>query len=398
MIAVFLAPFYVAVNAYILIRILKSLGYISSVFKKKALQIPIGIIYAFLTFSPLIAFFLPYHTTSKEIVQLISSYWFGVIMYTLLVVVLGQLISVFLRRVIKVLPVDFFKKKASNLVCLLLSVAIVSSVCGWGIYNARDIKLNNYSVSIDKDAGGQESLKVVLIADLHLGYSIGLEHIQKTVELINSQNPDLVCIAGDIYDNDYDAISQPDAISAELAKIQSTYGTYACWGNHDVSEKILAGFTFDPGDEKHDSRMDNFLKNANINMLADESVLVDNKFYVVGRVDEEKPATENGKTASPEELLSGLDQSKPIIVIYHEPSELSELAQAGTDLLLCGHTHDGQVFPGNIITGLKWENSCGYLKKDDMHNIVTSGVGIWGPYMRVGTDSEVVSIDVTFTK
>ncbi|MGN1132463.1 MAG: metallophosphoesterase, partial [Ruminococcus sp.] len=66
------------------------------------------------------------------------------------------------------------------------------------------------------------------------------------------------------------------------------------------------------------------------------------------------------------------------------------------DLLLCGHTHDGQIFPGNLITKLSWENSCGYLKKGNMHNIVTSGVGVYGPYIRVGTHAEVVSIDVNF--
>ena len=68
------------------------------------------------------------------------------------------------------------------------------------------------------------------------------------------------------------------------------------------------------------------------------------------------------------------------------------------DLDLCGHTHDGQIFPGNLIIHLFWENSCGYLQKGSMHNIVTSGAGIWGPSMRVGTDSEICPITIHFTK
>ena len=88
--------------------------------------------------------------------------------------------------------------------------------------------------------------------------------------------------------------------------------------------------------------------------------------------------------------------SKQIFVIDHEPGELQELADAGADLDLCGHTHDGQMFPGNILTAMMWENACGYLKKDDMHNIVTSGVGIYGPNMRVGTIAEICSITVHF--
>ena len=91
-----------------------------------------------------------------------------------------------------------------------------------------------------------------------------------------------------------------------------------------------------------------------------------------------------------------MDKSKPILVIDHEPRELQELADAGVDLDLSGHTHDGQVFPANIITDLKWENSCGDLKKDNMYSIVTSGIGVFGPFMRVGTKSEICIIDVDF--
>ena len=73
------------------------------------------------------------------------------------------------------------------------------------------------------------------------------------------------------------------------------------------------------------------------------------------------------------------------------------MAEAGADLDLCGHTHDGQMFPGNLVTALMWENSCGYLQKGAMHNIVTSGIGVFGPNMRVGTKSEICSITVHFT-
>ena len=162
--------------------------------------------------------------------------------------------------------------------------------------------------------------------------------------------------------------------------MKSTYGTYACWGNHDVNQKILAGFTFSTGKTlEHDKRMDSFFKKAKINLLTDEVKLIDNKFYVAGRLDDEKPATGEVKKSA-DELLKGLD----------------ELSKAGTDVLLCGHTHDGQIFPGNIFIKLFWENACGYLKKGYMHNIVTSGVGIYGPYIRVGTHAEICPITVNF--
>lgn len=92
-----------------------------------------------------------------------------------------------------------------------------------------------------------------------------------------------------------------------------------------------------------------------------------------------------------------MDPAKPILVMDHEPEELAELSEAGVDLDLSGHTHDGQMFPGNLVMKFLWENPCGYLKKGQMHNIVTSGTGLFGPNMRVGTKAEICSITVHFT-
>ena len=397
MFAILLFPVYIILNIYIVHRILQTLKRCHDVFYKRWMKITISALYGIFALSPIIGFLMPYGTLLKRTSQRIANYWFALLIYAFFIVVIGHLLSLLLRRVLKVMPIDFFKRRKTTATGAIITLVLIATISIYGMYNARDIRLTDYSVTVNKSVSNMEKLKVVLIADLHMGYSIGLDHMQKTVDLINSQNPDIVCIAGDIYDNDYDAIEEPEKMAKLLSSMKSTYGTYACWGNHDVNEKILSGFTFNFGSEKnHDERMDDFFKKAKINLLEDEVALIDNKFYVAGRVDRDKPATENNYKRTPEELLNRLDKTKPIITLYHEPDQLSELANAGTDLLLCGHTHDGQIFPGNIITKLTWENSCGYLKKGDMHNIVTSGVGVYGPYIRVGTHAEVVSIDVNF--
>ena len=142
--------------------------------------------------------------------------------------------------------------------------------------------------------------------------------------------------------------------------------------------------------------MDELLDKANITLLRDEGVLIDDSFYLYGRPDYSRPGRGITSRKTPEEITASLDKSKPIIVADHEPNELQEMADAGVDMDLSGHTHDGQMFPGNITTKLMWENSYGYIKKDNMHSIVTSGVGLFGPNMRVGTIAEVVIIDVKF--
>ena len=142
--------------------------------------------------------------------------------------------------------------------------------------------------------------------------------------------------------------------------------------------------------------MKEFLQKSNIHLLEDESVLINNKFYIVGRKDAALSEKVGEIRQTPKQLTSSLDKNKPVIFIDHQPKELQELADAGADLDLCGHTHDGQTFPGNITVRFLWENPCGYLKKDNMHNIVTSGAGVWGPAMRIGTDSEICVINVSF--
>ena len=81
----------------------------------------------------------------------------------------------------------------------------------------------------------------------------------------------------------------------------------------------------------------------------------------------------------------------------HQPRDLAEMAEAGVDLDLSGHTHDGQLWPFTLLIQTMWENSYGRLTVESMTSIVTSGLGLWGPNMRVGTNSEIVEIHVTFT-
>ena len=205
-------------------------------------------------------------------------------------------------------------------------------------------------------------------------------------------------IAGDIFDNEYEALDDPDRLISILKGIKSKYGTYACYGNHDIQEKILAGFTFGGKHEKKESdpRMDEFLKKAGITLLKDKGLLIADSFYLYGRPDFHRPGRWIDVRRTAEEITSDFDKDKPIIVIDHEPKDLDELSKAGVDLDLCGHTHDGQTFPGNLTVGLMWENSYGYLRKGDMHNIVTSGVGVFGPFMRLGTKAEICAVNVRF--
>lgn len=390
MLAVYLSPVYVLANVYLLIRMQRWLGACSPLFRKKGLCVAVSLVYIFLAASLLIAFFLPSGPV-RRILKLISNYWLGILLYSLLAVLVADLV----RLLHLLITRRRFQRRGAVMggIC----AAAVFMLCAWGINNVRIIHVTPYDITVHKDGGKLEDLNVVLVADLHLGYNIGAAHMMQMVDRINDQHADVVVIAGDIFDNEFEALDDPAELIAILKKIRSKYGVYACYGNHDVEEKILAGFTFGGNRKKESSlQMDAFLEKAGIHLLRDEAVLIEDSFYLYGRPDAQRPGRGINRRKTAAELMEMLDTEKPVLVIDHEPKELRELSEAGVDVDLCGHTHNGQMFPANLITALIWENSYGYLKKDSMHNIVTSGVGLFGPNMRVGTIAEICSITIHF--
>lgn len=390
MLAVYLSPIYIIANSYLLIRLHRWLGTCNPLFRKTGICVVISLAYVFLAASLLIAFFLPIGP-ARRIMKLISNYWLGILLYLILAVLMADAICFLLFLITK------RRLKCRTAAAGGICAVVVLGLSAWGAYNARIIQVTPYEITVNKDGGRLENLNVVLAADLHLGYNIGTSHMMQMVDKINEQNADIVVFAGDIFDNEYEALDDPEELIAVLQKIQSKYGVYACYGNHDVEEKILAGFTFGGNKKKESSiQMDEFLERAGIHLLQDEAVLIDDSFYLYGRPDAQRPGRGINMRKTAAELMGELDTEKPVIVIDHEPKELQELADAGVDIDLCGHTHDGQMFPANLITALMWENSYGYLKKDHMHTIVTSGVGLFGPNMRVGTIAEICPITVHF--
>ena len=394
MIFLFLLPFYLGVSSYMMFRFFYWMKHCNHRCNWLRFKVPFAVVYLFMALSPVIAFLLP-KSAVAIVIRRISTYWIGIMLYSLLYVVLFDLLRLIAKHTKLKNTLLFSRGSVISIGSVVVACAVAT--CLYGIFNARNIKVNEYSVTVNKSCGSDKHLKAVLVADMHMGYAIGVDHITNMVEKINQQDADIVIIAGDIFDNSYDGMDDPEGIKAQLKSIKSKYGVYAVYGNHDIDEKILMGFTFDWGGKQlHSEKMTNFMKECNIKLINDESVLINDEFYLVGRRDTDKPGTEDGTRAEISELTKDLDKTKPIFVLSHEPDELQKTADAGADIDFSGHTHDGQLFPGNLTIGLFWENPCGMIKKDNMYSIVTSGVGVYGTFMRVGTDAEICSVDIDF--
>ena len=323
---------------------------------------------------------LPLSTSIKHGLGVISAYCMGIFLYLLLFTLAAELLTL----IPKLLKLTFTKHRFFNGIVMISVLLLTTITCVGGFINAHQIDHVSYSIKLE---GKQDisDLKIVMISDLHLGSVTSEDRLDEIVSEINSQNPDIICIAGDFFDTDFSAINDPNTAIKTLKKLKSTYGVYAALGNHD-------------GGKTHEQMVE-FLEDSNINLLEDEYEIIDNRLILIGRLDASSIGGYGDKKRS--ELASFFtrdDPTLPVIVLDHNPARIDEYTTEA-DLILCGHTHKGQVFPGNLITDIMYTVDYGYYQKDinSPQVIVSSGIGAWGPPIRVGSDSEIVSINFSCT-
>ena len=251
---------------------------------------------------------------------------------------------------------------------------IISMIVGNYKFNHPDIVRLNLQSS--KPSQGK-TVRIVAASDIHLGVSIDKKKLQEYVALINAEKPDIVLLAGDIADHSTVPIIKQN-MAEEFRAIQSKYGVFAISGNHEYF-----------GEDPHG--LGNYLKTAGVTYLRDSAVLIDSSFYVVGRDDKINP-----KRKALHEIVNGIDTNKAMILLDHQPFHLNEAVENRFDLQLSGHTHNGQFFPGNLIVKKMYEVAHGYLQKGNTHFYVSSGLGIWGPQYRIGTQSELVVVELSY--
>lgn len=322
--------------------------------------------------------FTVFPTGLKHAFQLFSGCFMGIFIYLFLFTAAADILLI----APKLLKLPF---TAHHLFrgCVTIAVVLFTVItCVYGFANARQIDHAHYDIGLEgkKDIS---DIKVVMISDVHLGAAGSESRMKDIVEEINALEPDIVCISGDFFDTDFRSILDPDAAIETLRGLRSTYGTYACLGNHD------GGSTF--------GQMEDFLEKADIRLLKDEFTVIDDRFVLAGRLDRSPIGGYGNEKRKPlSEYLTVDDPTLPVIVLDHNPQGIEEYGSEA-DLVLCGHTHKGQIFPGRLFTSRIYTVDYGYYRKDAQspHVIVSSGVGYWGMPMRVGTDSEIVSVSFT---
>jgi predicted MPP superfamily phosphohydrolase len=296
------------------------------------------------------------------------------LLYFFLLLVFFDVLSA-LNRLLKIIANETIKSRkfqwAACGIIFFLAAAIVIA----GSINYHNIQVNEYRIEIQKKSSALNRLRIVLAADLHLGNMTHKQFMKNFADKINSLNPDIVLLPGDLLEGNRDDADKTD-FERQFRRIKAKFGVYASPGNH----------------ESHGSESNSdFFSRAHIHMLADSLAVIDQSFSLAGR-----KFSRREKRKSLPELLRGAPENLPLILLDHLPAKFELVSCSPVDIQLSGHTHYGQLFPFQFITELRYPLSWGYKKIGRTHFFVTCGVQGWGPRVRTAGVSEIMLIVVEF--
>lgn len=265
--------------------------------------------------------------------------------------------------------------------------AIMASclVLGIGWYQNHHITVTTYTVATKKEI---PPLKIAFFADSHIGTTFDAAGFKKHLQKIQSEQPDIVFIVGDFVD---DNTSRADMLQSvrSLKDLQTRYGVYFVFGNHDKGYYGAAHRGFSA------QNLLDELKKSHVTVLQDDILPLGNHFNIIGRQDSSETFRGKGRQ-SMQELMSALDKNQFSVVLDHQPNDYQNQQEANVDLVLSGHTHGGQLWPLNEV-GV-WiganDKTYGYEKRGNTHFIVTSGLSDWSIKFKTGTKSEFVIVNI----
>ena len=308
-----------------------------------------------------VAFFTSEHlpVTLSTIFYEVGNTWLLAFLYLLLIFLIAD-IAVLCHLLPKPLLRD-------NLVGLLSVLGIVAVILILGGMQYHHKYREELTITTTKPI--EKPLTIVLASDLHIGYHNRKAELSRWVNLINAEKPDLVLIGGDIIDRSLRPVNEGN-YAEEFRRIEAPI--YTVLGNHEYFSNVVEA--------------ERFFKEAGIVLLKD-SVAHFKGIDIIGR---------NDRTALRRASVKTLSKGTQgfTILLDHQPYHLEEAEQAGIDFQFSGHTHRGQVWPISWITDALYEKSWGFHQRGNTRYYISSGLGIWGPKIRIGTRSEYLVLHV----
>jgi len=312
-----------------------------------------------------VGFFVMEHFSIKVATLLyeVGTTWLIAFLYLLIIFLLTDIASL-----CHLFPKTFLK---DSWACLLFIFCIVTILMTLGGIQYHHKYREELTITTSKPI--EKPLTIVLASDLHIGYHNRKAELARWIDLINVERPDLVLIGGDIIDKSLRPVLEGNC-AEEFRRIQAPIYTpiYTVLGNHEYFSNV--------------TQVERFFKDAGIVLLKD-SVTNFKGIDIIGRNDRMAH-----HRASLKELAADLEGFT--LLLDHQPYHLEEAEQAGIDFQFSGHTHHGQIWPLSWITDIMYEKAHGHHQRGNTRYYISSGLGIWGPKIRIGTRSEYLVLHV----
>lgn len=319
-------------------------------------------------------------TCGNRFLALTGSLWLAFVLYAVFFTAFIDLVRA-ADHFLRFLP-SAAEMKASMIPLKLMALVTAASllVVAAGAINAERPRVKIIDLYIDKKKEGEPYMNIIMVSDIHLGNIMGKKQLERLIGTIKSLDPDIVLIPGDFFDESLKPVIK-DNMGGLIESIRPRYGVFAVTGNHEyiggVDEAVA------------------YMTKHKIRVLRDEAVKVDG-IIIIGREDRSMNRFTGRARLDLGRLVTGIDMKLPVLVMDHQPFNIKESADCDIDLHLSGHSHNGQLWPFNYITGKLYDVSFGYAVYGRTQVYVSNGYGTWGPPVRTTGRPELVVFQVRF--
>jgi predicted MPP superfamily phosphohydrolase len=260
---------------------------------------------------------------------------------------------------------------------IVAEAVLVALVSVYAIVEAGMVRVEHVVLPTSKLPPGRQRIRIVQVADLHLGLSVGRRRLERVIRLAEASKPDLIVSSGDLVDS---SLHGNERLAALLAGLKAPLGKFASTGNHEFYAGLPQALEF--------------TREAGFEMLRSRSQRVTEGLTIAGFDDPTALQLPGAKPWDEEGVLRGADQHDFVLVLKHRPPRRPDPLPL-RDLQLSGHTHGGQSFPFAIVIRRYYAYPCGLVQPSPGHYLYTSrGTGTWGPPMRLFSPPEVTVIDL----
>lgn len=273
-------------------------------------------------------------------------------------------------------PADVSRRLFVSRVVGGTAAAVALGTVGYGTYGVlRGPRVKRVTVPLAKLPRAAHGYRIAVVSDVHLGPILGRAHTQRIVDAVNSAQPDLIAVVGDLVDG---TVENLGSAAEPLARLRARHGSFFVTGNHEYFSGA-------------DAWVDH-VRELGLRPLRNERLEIAAGFDLAG-VDDVAGESE-GRGPDFVRALGDRDRARAAVLLAHQPIVVHDAVRHGVDLQLSGHTHGGQLWPGNLLAELANPTVAGLERYGDTQLYVSRGAGAWGPPVRVGAPSDITVVQL----